>query len=91
MRIIGNADELRGHAHARLRTPLIPANRAFQNVIHTQIRADLLKRLPGTFVLHGTRARDDTQSAHHREPTRDLLGHPGGEVLVLGWPEVLEG
>ena len=46
--------------------------------------------LPGLLVLNGAGARDDGEAGQLLETTRDLLGHPVGEVLIVRRAEVFE-
>ncbi len=90
VRVVGDADQLGRDQHPLDVAGAVPANRALQHVVDTQLAGDLLHGSSGSRVMARARARDHAQLRHGGQPAADLLGHPVGEVLVGRWTEVLE-
>ena len=90
--LVGCAHQLRRDAHPRLPLPrLFPAYAPLQDVIGSQLSADLASRLLGVPVDAATRARDDAQAIDRGQSRGDLLGDALGEVRVLGAAKIGEG
>ena len=85
-------DQLGAHAHPRcLARPLLPSNRAGQQVPHVEILGDLLGRLVLAPVAAGARTGDYLQTGDHRQFPTDLVRDAVGEVGVGRVAQVLEG
>ena len=91
VRVVGDADEPWRDANAPRTFGSVPAHRPSQHEADAELLSDLPHGFLRSLVADRAAARDDTQAAHPCEPARDLLGHPRGEVGVLGCAQVLEG
>ncbi len=66
-------------------------DRALDDPIYTELPRDLREWLAYFLVLHDRGSRDDARTAQPRELGDEGLGHPVGEVLLLGIArEILE-
>jgi hypothetical protein len=92
MRIVADADELRGDPDLLCAiTATVPSDGPLDDVAHSELLADLSDRLPPTVVMGRSRARDNGQIGDSRETARDLFRHFSGEASIVGRPEALEG
>ena len=84
-------DQGRTHLHPAYATRgLAPANRAHQDIIDAELLTDFRRTLGAFPVLTSAGGRGDLQAVESGELAPDRVGHPVGEIVLIGWTLVFE-